>query len=138
MSSPTPLALPFEIHRFAQRGELQKVVKWLRKGGPIDALRSATTEGGKTSTETLLHAAAANDHLELVRVLLKRGASVDLQSVLGCTALMVAAYYGHPSTVRILLQHSADPDLQSVSGQTTLMHAAEQGQVGLRLLHQGG
>ena len=31
MSSPTPL--PFEIHRSAQRGELQKVVKWLRKGG---------------------------------------------------------------------------------------------------------
>ena len=40
MRSPTPL--PKEIHRSAQRGELQKVVKWLRKGGPVDALYSAT------------------------------------------------------------------------------------------------
>ena len=34
MSSPAPL--PKEIHRSAERGELQKVVKWLRKG--VDAL----------------------------------------------------------------------------------------------------
>ena len=31
MSSPA--SLPSEIHRAAGRGELQKVVKWLRKGG---------------------------------------------------------------------------------------------------------
>ena len=31
MSSPA--SLPKEIHRSAERGELQKVVKWLRKGG---------------------------------------------------------------------------------------------------------
>ena len=36
MSSPAPL--PKEIHRSAQRGELQKVVKWLRKGGQADAI----------------------------------------------------------------------------------------------------
>ena len=28
-----PASLPLEIHRSAERGELQKVVKWLRKGG---------------------------------------------------------------------------------------------------------
>ena len=39
MSSPAPL--PKEIHRSAQRGELQKAVKWLRKGGPVGALCSA-------------------------------------------------------------------------------------------------
>ena len=36
MSSPAPL--PEEINRSAHRGELQKVVKWLRKGGAVDAL----------------------------------------------------------------------------------------------------
>ena len=37
-SSPT--SLPLEIFESAQRGELPKVVKWLRKGGLVDALGS--------------------------------------------------------------------------------------------------
>ena len=36
VSSPAPL--PAEIFKSAGHGELQKVVKWLRKGGPVDAL----------------------------------------------------------------------------------------------------
>ena len=76
MSSPA--SLPKEIHRSAQRGELQKVVKWLRKGGAVDALGSTTTNDGQASTTTLLLDAAAVGHLAMVRELLKRGASVDL------------------------------------------------------------
>ena len=86
-----PASLPFEIFRSAERGELQKVVKWLRKGGAVDAFRSTTTVDGRPTTTSLLLAAAANDHLEMVRELLKRGASVDLPSSLGDTALMAAA-----------------------------------------------
>ena len=46
MSSPAPL--PFEIHRSAVRGELQKVVKWLRKGGLVDALCPTPSDSGQT------------------------------------------------------------------------------------------
>ena len=81
MSSPAPL--PIEIHRSAQRGELQKVVKWLHKGGPVGALCSTKSVDGRATTATLLHAAAGYDQLEMVRELLKRGASVDLPSSLG-------------------------------------------------------
>ena len=126
MSSPAPL--PKEIHRSAQRGELRKVVKWLRKGGQADALCPTTSVGDRAITVTLLHAAAANDQLEMVRVLLKRGASVDLPTSLGVTALMNAAGYGHLSILLVLLQHLAAPDLQSNSGLTALMEAAYQGQ----------
>ena len=35
MSSPA--SLPLEILTSAEEGELQKVVKWLRKGGAVDA-----------------------------------------------------------------------------------------------------
>merc|ERR1740124_1110046 len=121
-SSPAPL--PFEIYESATRGELQKVVSWLRKGGAVDAVCSATTKDGRPSTYTLLHAAAANDQLEMVSELLKRGASVDLPASLGATALMMAASYGHLSIVLVLLQHSADPDLQNIDGNTALMWAA--------------
>ena len=89
MCSPAPL--PFEIYRSAEKGELQKVVKWLRKGGLVDALYSAPTCGGRTATVSLLHAAAAHGHLEIVKMLLKRGTSIDLPSGLGVTALMSAA-----------------------------------------------
>ena len=101
MSSPAPL--PFEIHRSAQKGELQKVVKWLRKGGLVDALCSTSTLDDRTTICTLLHAAASCGHLEIVKMLLKRGASIDLQSSLGCTALMSAAYHGHISILSVLL-----------------------------------
>ena len=111
MSSPA--SLPKEIHRSAERGELQKVVKWLRKGGLVDAHCSTTARDGRPTTTTLLHAAASYGQLEMVRELLKRGASVDLPNSLGVTALMGAAGYGHLSIVLVLLQHSANPDLQS-------------------------
>jgi len=46
MSSPAPL--PEEIHQAAEQGELQKVVKWLRKGAQTDALCPTTTRVGRT------------------------------------------------------------------------------------------
>ena len=64
----------------------------------VDALGWATTETGNTISYGLLHAAAANGHLEMARELLKRGANVDIQgsggeivcglsaSVLACSA----------------------------------------------------
>ena len=125
MSSPAPL--PEEIHRSAERGELQKVVKWLRKGGRVDAFVSITTRSGRASTSTLLLTAAANGHLAMVRELLKRGASIDLPSGLGWTALLHAACGGHLSVVLVLLQHSANTDLQEIDGYTALMAAADQG-----------
>ena len=122
MSSPA--SLPEEIHLSVGRGELQKVVKWLRKGGQTDAFGSASTDDGRTLSATLLHAASTNGHLAMVKELLKRGASVNLPSSLGFTALTEAAIYGHLSIVLVLLQHSADPDLPNIDGITALMSAA--------------
>ena len=79
MSSPA--SLPKEIQRSAERGELQKVVKWLRKGGAVDALGSTTAHDGSPNNITLLHVAAANDHVEMVKELLKRGASMHTLSL---------------------------------------------------------
>jgi len=125
MSSPA--SLPKEIHRSAERGELQKVVKWLRKGGLVDALGSTTTLDGRPTTYTLLLAATVHGQLEMVRELLKRGASIDLPNSLGVTALMHTAYHGHLSILLVLLQHSANLDLQCNKGVTALMRAANQG-----------
>ena len=117
-------ALPFETHQSAQYGEPPLVVMWLHKGGSVDALWSAPTRGGRTPTSALLHAATSRGHLEMVKKLLKSGATVDLPTNLGYTALMSAAYNGYLSIVLVLLQHSADPDLQDIDGNTALMGAA--------------
>ena len=122
VSSPT--LLPAEVLLAAERGELQKVVSWLRKGGPVDALRRVPTGDGQTTTVGLLHAATAGGQLEIVRELLERGASVDLPNSFDATALMDAASYGHLSILLVLLQHLANPDLQFRDGVTALMLAA--------------
>ena len=46
----SPTSLPPEIYQSAGRGELRKVASWLRKGGLVDALGPASTEGGQTET----------------------------------------------------------------------------------------
>ena len=75
-----------------------------------------------------MHTAAGSGRLEMVTELLKQGASIDLPTSRGNTALMDAAINGHLSTLLVLLQHSANPDLQDIDGQTALMNAAVTGQ----------
>ena len=128
----SPASLPAGLFYSTGRGELQQVVKWLDKwlgtGGSVDALYSIPTPDGQTAASALLHVAATNGHLEIVRMLLKRGASIDLPTNLGGTALMDAAYSGYLSVVIVLLQHSANPDLQDSDGITALAFAASRGQ----------
>jgi len=65
----SPVSLPIEIYRSAERGELQKVVKWVRKGGLVDALCSDIAADGRLTTAALLHAASGEGQLEMVREL---------------------------------------------------------------------
>ena len=58
----------------------------------------------------------------MVRMLLQRGASVNLQDSLGATVLMLAAFNGHTTIVQVLLDAKADASLQA-NGCTALMVA---------------
>ena len=46
-TASSPASLPLNIIVSAKRGEVQRVVKWLRKGGAIDALGSVTMRSGQ-------------------------------------------------------------------------------------------
>ena len=127
MSSSASSPLPKEINVAAQRGELPKVVKWLRKGGHVDALFSWENQEGVSISSALLHAAAAEGQLAVAKELLKRGAAVDLPASFGRTPLMAAAAHGQPAVLLLLLEHSANPDLQADHGVSALMSAAHQG-----------
>jgi len=76
--------------------------------------------------ETLLMAAAFGGQETMVRMLLQRGASVNLQDSDGGTALMFAALRGHTTIVQALLDAKADATLQATNGITALMLAEQQ------------
>ena len=101
----------------AIEGDAQAVAAWLDKGGSVDA--GCTERKGAT----LLMRAAVGGHEAVVRMLLQRGASVNLQAFFGATALMNAALNGHAAIVQALLDAKANTSLQTESGYTALMWA---------------
>jgi ankyrin repeat protein len=115
------VALPEALVVAANAGASNAVAAWLNEGGGVDA-RCAEQDN-----TTLLMAAADGGHEATVRMLLQRGASVNLQdSRVGCTALMGAAINGHTTIVQALLDAKADASLQTTNGSTALMWAEHQ------------
>jgi len=74
--------------------------------------------------ETALMAAAAKGNMEVVQLLVDRGAAVK-QS--GWNALIYAAWQGHTAVVKYLLGKGADIDAVSPNGVSALMLAARGG-----------
>lgn len=77
------------------------VVRWLlSKGLPVNAKAAYGW--------TALHDAAAENHLDVVKCLVKEGgADVNATKNDGCTALYLAAWRGHVAIVKWLLAHGA-------------------------------
>lgn len=88
---------------------------------------------------TALMAAARMGHVEVVKLLLGAGATVDQRGGAGETALMIAAACGHEATVRVLVAGGASPNQAARDGGTPLMHGARSGHTGVvRALVQVG
>lgn len=61
---------------------------------------------------TALHCAAGTGHLDLMRYLLTRGASVNVPDEHGWTPLHSAAYNNHRDIAQLLLEHNADVEAE--------------------------
>lgn len=81
-----------------------KVTQVLLGAGAV--LNVSKTESGQGA----LWSAAFGGHKEVVRVLLKGGAIVDVPDVKGRTPLIAASQNGHADVVQILLEGGADPN----------------------------
>ncbi len=84
----------------AKQGGEAALLAWLDGGGRVDA--TFTREG--VSGLTLLMGAAGHGQERVVKLLLRRGAEINLQSNGGGTALMLATGWDHPAVVRRLLR----------------------------------
>lgn len=72
-----------------------------------------------------LHAAVAGRSVEVVALLLERGADPNARQQVGYTPLMGAAAGGREDIADLLLRHGADPALVSEDGKTAAHIASE-------------
>ena len=76
-----------------------------------------------------LVSAAGDSCVEVVQMLLDRGARVDAKDHDGRTALIKASQAGHLEMVRLLLQHGADINIRDGNGRTGWTFAAMSGRL---------
>ncbi|KAK8001186.1 hypothetical protein PG991_013408 [Apiospora marii] len=83
---------------------------------------------------TPLSYAAASGYEEIVQLLLKKGAKVDIRDVYELTPLSWAVYHGHSGVAQLLLDHGAENDSKGShletkgrGGRTPLLEAAKHG-----------
>ena len=82
--------------------------------------------------ETALMTAARTGALDVVRLLLDRGANVNAaETWRGQTALMWAAAEGHAHLIPTMLSHGADVAARSTKGWTPLLFAVREGRIGV-------
>uniref|UniRef100_A0A8B9N7N8 Ankyrin repeat protein n=1 Tax=Accipiter nisus TaxID=211598 RepID=A0A8B9N7N8_9AVES len=93
--------------------ELERTLKY----NDINALNS--------SSETLLHVAAANGHLTIMEYLISKGAKIDVKDKKGRTPLHSAAEKGHGVAVKVLLRCGAYMYSLDMEGKTPLHLAAQ-------------
>ena len=82
---------------------------------------------GSDQTTPLLHKAAENGHLEVVKLLLANNADVNVEDEDTSTPLHAAAQHGHLEVVKLLLAKNADVNAVEIYKSTPLHYAAENG-----------
>jgi len=113
--------------------------------GNVAAVKAMLTHGAKVDAkenrggQTALMWAAAEEHPEIVRTLIERGADVQASSKGGFTALMFAAQKDNWDSEKALVAAGANVKAVTPSGETALLIAAESGReaAGVFLVNQG-
>lgn len=98
-----------------QNGAIEKVIELL-KNPNVDI---------NIQIDGLSALVVAHDNLELVELLLKNGADINMQVSHGMTSLFFAAKEGKSDLVKLLLDNGADVNIQAERGVTALIMAIE-------------
>lgn len=113
-----------EIHEAATRGDLVKVKALLEKDG-----RLLDAKGDHEKQP--MHWAAQAGHLEIVKLLLTKGAPVNCKNVISETPLHYASAMGHKEIAELLLAKGADVKAKTTNGDTPLNYAVQHNRTGI-------
>jgi hypothetical protein len=91
---------------------LPRTCKWLLSLNPLPQIESLRKVYHGPHTPFLVHA-AEEEHVDVIKVLLRAGANVNQQDEWGVTALYAASRNGHIDTVRTLIHAKARTDLMT-------------------------
>lgn len=105
------------LHWAAINNKTTIVDYYLNKGADINAI------GGDLKS-TPLQWAIRQGHLQMVVLLVKRGADLNVIDIEGCNALHLAAQLGHTPIVAYLIAKGMDIDQPNANGMTALMWSA--------------
>ncbi len=105
----------------AYLGQKETMEYLLENGADVNAMAKNATG------YTALTGAVSQNHTEITRVLVKKGANVNHRYEGGFTPLMHAAYAGNVDLVNFLLENGADPNAKTSEGKTPMTFAREKG-----------
>jgi ankyrin repeat protein len=109
-----------EIHKAIQDGDTAKVKALLEKN---PELVNTANEVGMTP----LLMATMRNKMELIKLLVNRGADVRAKNSIGFTALDAAVYSGNKEAVELLITKGADMNTKSKLGTTPLLFSVTRG-----------
>ncbi|KAL8916890.1 MAG: hypothetical protein Q9208_008292 [Pyrenodesmia sp. 3 TL-2023] len=101
-----------ELFKAARDGNMRRLKEALQTSLDVNALQGPTGLAP-------LHIAAVNGHVDVIQLLLKNGADVDLRSSYDKTALNNAASGAHAEAVRIILDAGAQTSVRAGPGSDT-------------------
>lgn len=107
------------IHDAAQKGDVAAITAALDAGADVNEI-------GGSGEATALYYSALAGNLDAARLLVARGADVNIPSRWGGPPIFMAAWQGHTSIIILLLANGANPNSQ-FNTDTALHKAAERG-----------
>lgn len=85
--------------------------------------------GKRIHSASALLACTLGGHVEMVKLLVSRGANVNKTSHTGSTPLRTASFHGYIAIMKCLIENGADINLPNILGESPLCIAAVRGQV---------
>src|SRR6266852_7811801 len=107
----------------AYLGQKEVTEYLILKGANVNAIAKNATGF------TALTGAIANNHAEISKILVKKGADVNQRYEGGVSPLMEASLNGNLELVKFLLENGADPTAKTGDGKTPMSLAKEKNQV---------
>lgn len=106
----------YKLLAACENGEIQEVLDLLNSEKHGDLIADINTKG--LDDFTPLHHAVSEDYLELVKILISKGANVDSPSITLRTPLHIAACRGDEGVIEVLCKAHASINIQDKDGNT--------------------